>query len=199
MGYFDQRYLWMLPRSLLKGHRRIRHNRNGATLNGGSNIAVAVRCAALHGEKQRSRLNPARVVLDGGNVHTRTAAPHQADSAQNIINVHRDFFDCKAQRVKRTTISVPAGTIVPAAGACSRAMPVPSTCTPSPADPARSTASRTDCPTREGTATFFAAFTMTEPFTTGAGGAVGIDGGDSASGAGFGAIVSAIATVDDTG
>src|SRR5271170_3597699 len=104
------------------------------------------------------------------------------------------------QRVKRTTISVPVGTIVPAAGACSRAMPVPRTWTPKPTAPACSITLRTGCPTSDGTATFLPAFTITEPLTMGAVGELtGIGGVGAGVSGGLGIIVSANTVVGEAG
>ena len=65
--------------------------------------------------------------------------------------------------MKRTTISVPGGTRVPASGACSRAMPLPTTLPasrgPRPLDHARAAAA----PVKDGTATRSLASTTTEP------------------------------------
>src|SRR5215467_12728522 len=71
---------------------------------------------------------------------------------------------------------------------------------PKPAEPASSITLRTGCPTSEGTATFLPAFTITDPFTTGAGGGLaGIDDVDASASGGFGVIVSANAVVESTG
>src|ERR1700741_3466071 len=79
-------------------------------------------------------------------------------------------------------------------------MPVPSTCTPRPAPPACSIAFRTVCPTNEGTATFYPAFTITDPLTTGAGGRLaGIGRVGSGASAGLGVIVSANTVVEEGG
>ena len=70
------------------------------------------------------------------------------DRCSELLEVHH-VFD---YRLKRMTILVPSGTSVPADGACSRAMPVPSNRTSSPAMLAVSTTWRSGSPTKDGTA-----------------------------------------------
>src|ERR1035437_1728159 len=64
-------------------------------------------------------------------------------------------------RPQRTTIWVPGATMVPAAGACSRTVPLPVIWTSSPAAAACSMTLRTGRPMSDGTRSFFASATVT--------------------------------------
>ena len=64
-------------------------------------------------------------------------------------------------RPQRTMILVPVGTCVPAAGACSRTVPLPLICTSRPEADVISMTFRTGNPTRDGTLNFLPSLMVT--------------------------------------
>src|SRR5579863_5530261 len=74
----------------------------------------------------------------------------QVEAAFRYLPVARHGTQ-QAYRWQRTTIFVPAGTIAPGAGACSRAVPLPVIWTSRPAWPASSITCRTESPSSDGT------------------------------------------------
>ena len=148
---------------MIEGLRRIGDDAERAGGDGLLDVAIAVGRAALHGHEDRAGLDAARVILDAGDGLGRVAGrADSGDFGDQFFPVHV-VFDCSWRESSRivaavesapsssTTTRVPLPTMLPAAGACSRTVPLPVTWTSSPAIAAVSITLRTGNPTSRGT------------------------------------------------
>src|SRR5580704_17926234 len=105
----------MLPLQLRIRLLRVGHDRSRALRNGFLYISIPIRRTAAHRYKRRARAYASRVILDRSDIRVGVRALHHRNIFQRVNPLH-EFDSMSDYRAKRTTTSVPGGTIVPATG-----------------------------------------------------------------------------------
>ncbi len=69
---FEDGDLGVVDEKMVEGRRRVRDDAEGTGGEGFLDVAIAVGCAALHGDEDGAGLNAARIVLDAGDGRERS-------------------------------------------------------------------------------------------------------------------------------